>query len=91
MDIYMRENKLQTVEPQLPPPQPPGTKKEEAGGAARRGDGSRSPGRPEGRLIALTSRPPCARTWRTRAPYPSWLFIVVIPAKAGIHYGFLER
>ena len=27
MDIYMRENKLQTVEPQLPPPQPPGTKK----------------------------------------------------------------
>ena len=27
MDIYMRENKLQTVEPQLPPPQPPGAKK----------------------------------------------------------------
>ncbi|KFB68484.1 MAG: hypothetical protein CAPSK01_001880 [Candidatus Accumulibacter vicinus] len=27
MDIYMRENKLETVEPQLPPPQPPGTKK----------------------------------------------------------------
>ncbi|KFB76449.1 MAG: hypothetical protein AW06_002441 [Candidatus Accumulibacter cognatus] len=26
MDIYMRENKLETVEPQLPPPQPPGTK-----------------------------------------------------------------
>ncbi len=27
MDVYMRENKLETVEPQLPPPQPPGTKK----------------------------------------------------------------
>lgn len=27
MDVYMRENRLETVEPQLPPPQPPGTKK----------------------------------------------------------------
>lgn len=27
MDAYMRENRLATVEPQLPPPQPPGTKK----------------------------------------------------------------
>ena len=27
MDLYMRENKLETVEPQLPPPQPPGAKK----------------------------------------------------------------
>ena len=27
MDVYMRENKLETVEPQLPPPQPPGAKK----------------------------------------------------------------
>lgn len=27
MDVYMRENKLPTVEPQLPPPQPPGSKK----------------------------------------------------------------
>jgi len=27
MDVYMRENKLPTIEPQLPPPQPPGTKK----------------------------------------------------------------
>ncbi len=27
MDVYMRENKLETVEPQLPPPQPPGTRK----------------------------------------------------------------
>ena len=26
MDSYMRENKLETVEPQLPPPQPPGRK-----------------------------------------------------------------
>lgn len=30
MDAYMRENKLETVEPQLPPPQPPGTKKKPA-------------------------------------------------------------
>ena len=30
MDIYMRENKLETVEPQLPPPQPPGSKKKKA-------------------------------------------------------------
>ncbi|MBL8397200.1 MAG: hypothetical protein JNL84_03500 [Candidatus Accumulibacter sp.] len=27
MDVYMRENKLPTIEPQLPPPQPPGTKR----------------------------------------------------------------
>jgi hypothetical protein len=27
MDEYMRENKLETVEPQLPPPEGPGTKK----------------------------------------------------------------
>lgn len=27
MDEYMRENKLETVAPQLPPPEPPGTKK----------------------------------------------------------------
>ena len=27
MDAYMRENKLPTVEPQLPPPQPPGSRK----------------------------------------------------------------
>lgn len=27
MDSYMRENKLETVEPQLPPPQPPGARK----------------------------------------------------------------
>ena len=30
MDSYMRENKLETVEPQLPPPQPPGSKKKKA-------------------------------------------------------------
>lgn len=34
MDVYMRENKLSTVEPQLPPPQPPGTKKKKAPAAA---------------------------------------------------------
>ena len=27
MDVYMHENKLPTVEPQLPPPQPSGSKK----------------------------------------------------------------
>lgn len=27
MDSYMRDNKIEAVEPQLPPPQPPGTKK----------------------------------------------------------------
>lgn len=27
MDTYMRTNKIDTVEPQLPPPQPPGTKR----------------------------------------------------------------
>lgn len=40
MDAYMRENKLETVEPQLPPPQPPGTRKkapsaEKAAGAEK--------------------------------------------------------
>jgi hypothetical protein len=27
MDTYMRTNKIESVEPQLPPPQPPGTKR----------------------------------------------------------------
>ena len=27
MDVYMRENKLETVEPQLPPVSPPGVRK----------------------------------------------------------------
>ena len=27
MDEYMRDNKLETIAPQLPPPEPPGTKK----------------------------------------------------------------
>ena len=31
MDEYMRENKLETVEPQLPPPEGPGKKKKKAG------------------------------------------------------------
>ena len=30
MDAYMRDNKLETVEPQLPPPPPPGTKRKAA-------------------------------------------------------------
>ena len=30
MDAYMRENKLETIAPQLPPPQPPTTKKRPA-------------------------------------------------------------
>lgn len=28
MDAYMRDNKLETVEPQLPPPAPPGTRRQ---------------------------------------------------------------
>jgi hypothetical protein len=46
MDAYMRENKLETVEPQLPPPQPPGTRKKKppvGRGACIRGhDGAES-------------------------------------------------
>lgn len=34
MDEYMRENKLETIVPQLPPPEPPGTKKKRAAPAA---------------------------------------------------------
>ena len=30
MDEYMRENKLETIAPQLPPPEPPGSKKKRA-------------------------------------------------------------
>ncbi len=30
MDAYMRDNKLETVEPQLPPPPPPGTRRKTA-------------------------------------------------------------
>jgi hypothetical protein len=30
MDAYMRDNKLETVEPQLPPPPPPGTRRKAA-------------------------------------------------------------
>mgnify|MGYP000955666286 CR=1 FL=1 len=33
MDAYMRDNKLPTVEPQLPPPQPPGSKKKRSAAA----------------------------------------------------------
>lgn len=34
MDEYMRENKLETIAPQLPPPEPPGTKKKKKAEAA---------------------------------------------------------
>lgn len=44
MDIYMRENKLETVEPQLPPPQPPGSKKKRAAaGEPTEGEGKSTP------------------------------------------------
>ena len=33
MDGYMRENKLETVEPQLPPPPPPGARRKAAAAA----------------------------------------------------------
>ncbi|EXI87602.1 MAG: hypothetical protein AW11_02466 [Candidatus Accumulibacter regalis] len=38
MDSYMRENKLDTVEPQLPPPQPPGARKKRRPTATDAGD-----------------------------------------------------
>src|SRR5574343_300111 len=34
MDEYMRENKLETIEPQLPPPEAPGKKKKKSADAA---------------------------------------------------------
>lgn len=34
MDEYMRENKIETIAPQLPPPEPPGTKKKKAAAPA---------------------------------------------------------
>ena len=34
MDGYMRTNKIESVEPQLPPPQPPGPKKKPAAAAS---------------------------------------------------------
>lgn len=43
MDVYMRENKLPTVEPQLPPPQPPGSKKKPAAAPAEGADGGKPP------------------------------------------------
>ncbi|EXI69424.1 MAG: hypothetical protein AW08_00636 [Candidatus Accumulibacter adjunctus] len=44
MDIYMRENKLETVEPQLPPPQPPGSKKKRAAASEpAEGEGKSAP------------------------------------------------
>lgn len=38
MDAYMRTNKIETVEPQLPPPQPPGKKKKAAEEEAPKGE-----------------------------------------------------
>lgn len=35
MDEYMRENKLETIEPQLPPPEPPGSKKKKKSAPAK--------------------------------------------------------
>lgn len=34
MDEYMRDNKLETIAPQLPPPEPPGTKKKRPAAAS---------------------------------------------------------
>jgi hypothetical protein len=41
MDAYMRDNKLETVEPQLPPPQPPGTRKAKPPPAAEASEGAK--------------------------------------------------
>ncbi len=51
MDAYMRDNKIETVEPQLPPPEPPGAKKkkkaaeaadEDKSGKAKAGAGEKA-------------------------------------------------
>jgi len=48
MDVYMRENKLETVEPQLPPPQPPGSKRKQPPPAAETAaEGAAQPKSPE--------------------------------------------
>lgn len=39
MDEYMRENKIETVEPQLPPAEPPGAKKKKKAAPAGEGEG----------------------------------------------------
>jgi len=39
MDAYMRENKIETIEPQLPPPQAPGSKRKTAPAAEPTTDG----------------------------------------------------
>lgn len=43
MDEYMRENKLETIAPQLPPPEPPGPKKKPKKAAASEATGETKP------------------------------------------------
>lgn len=44
MDTYMRENNIETIEPQLPPVEPPGTRKRRPG--TDRDDEDKTPARP---------------------------------------------
>lgn len=48
MDEYMRENKLETIEPQLPPPEPPGAKKSKKKAAPAKAVDSEAPAEPAG-------------------------------------------
>lgn len=49
MDEYMRENKLETIAPQLPPPEPPGAKKSKKKAApAKHDDAEAAPAEPAG-------------------------------------------
>ncbi len=43
MDEYMRENKLETIEPQLPPPEPPGAKKKRKSAPAKSAETEAAP------------------------------------------------
>lgn len=43
MDEYMRENKLETIAPQLPPPEPPGAKKKKKPAADTAAEGEPKP------------------------------------------------
>jgi len=47
MDTYMRENKIETIEPQLPPVEPPGTRKRRP--TTDRDDEEKTPARPSAR------------------------------------------
>lgn len=55
MDTYMRENNIETIEPQLPPVEPPGTRKRRPG--TDRDDEDKTPARPPARPKPKASAP----------------------------------